>query len=163
MARLKLIAVFVMLTLGSSLLAPAAIATGPQGPLSCTTSSNSATSSDSTMGVKATAGSCPNGTNSATVSWDATSGGKYYANNQVGTDGCGNAIYASSALNYMFASADYGSGTCYYTGIDQNYRFSYGYSTSPPSGSGGVLVEITAWSGNCVQGSSSCLASTSVS
>lgn len=158
MAKLMFVAVLTMLTLGFFLLVPAALATTSSSPLVCTNNSNSATSSDSSMYVKAIAGGCPNGTNSASLTWEAYTGGTNSYTGYVGY-ACTTHVYVSSALDYWFGSASYGSGCDPQSGYDYTFGSAHGYSF--PGGSGGVTTSITGWSGNCTQGSSSCTASTS--
>jgi hypothetical protein len=141
-----------------SLLAPVALAAS--SPLSCTTSSNSATSSDGSMGVKATAGTCPNGTNNAWDGYDAYTGGKYAATGNVGT-ACGSTVSVTNAYDFWFGEAAYGSG-CDPHGT-QNFTINTGFTYQFPGESGGVTVSIVGWSGNCntYGSSSSCTAETS--
>jgi hypothetical protein len=156
------VAVAVIVTVFASLsfLARAALATSSISPLLCTNNFNSATSSDSSMYVKAIAGGCSNGTNSASVTWEAYTGGTNAYTGYVGY-ACSTHVYVSSALDYWFGSASYGSGCDSQSGY--NYVFGSAHSYSFPGGSGGITTSITGWSGNCAQGSSSCTASTSAS
>lgn len=149
MAKFGLAAVFVLFTIGFSLFAPAAFATS--SPLVCTTSSNNAASTDGSMGVKATAGTCPNGTNNAWAGYDAFKGGVYQVTGTqaVGT-ACGQNVYVTNAQDYWFGEADYGSGCV--PGGKYNFAFNTSLSYQWPGGSGGFGVggvTVIGWSGNC--------------
>lgn len=114
------------------------------------------------MGAKATAGTCPNGTNNAWAGYDAYTGEKYQVSGNVGT-ACGNNVIVTNATDLWFGEANYGSGCDPYG--TYNFALNTGFTYQFPGGSGGVTVYVDGWSGNCnTYGSSSpCFTQTSAS
>jgi len=147
-----------VVTLTATLAVPIAVANSPSPNYCSIYSSNSSTSSDGSMFVKAIAYQCSSGGTSGQVEWNAYFGGSHFTNSY---KACGNTYSAPTSDNIVAVSFYYGTSCS--PAAEGNYNFNTTLSGSAGTVSGSSTTDVVGWSGNCAWGGSACTATASAS